>query len=446
MTRKTFVVLILTVLAACCFGMANKDGVKNPPKNIIVMISDGCGYNHLEAASLYRYGKSKSPVYEQFPVSLAMSTYLSGGQYDPNQAWQSFGYFKSGATDSAAAATAMSTGIKTYNGAIGVDMQKKPVKNIIERCEELKMSTGVITSVEFSHATPAGFVAHNKNRGNYSEIAQEMINQSACEVIMGCGHPLYDGDGNSKNEGYDYVGGKDTFDALVAGSAGGDCDGDDVNDHWTLIQSRQDFQKLSSGQTPKRLLGVAQVHTTLQQARSGDNKADSFKVKMTDTVPTLSEMTSAAINVLDNNPGGFFLMIEGGAADWASHANQSGRVIEEQIAFEKAIETVIEWVNKNSTWDDTLLIVTSDHETGYITGPDSGKTKVWNPLVNNGPENMPGFEWHSGGHTNQFVPFFAKGSSAELFKERAINTDTIHGQYLDNTDIANTIFTLLKQR
>jgi alkaline phosphatase len=59
---------------------------------------------------------------------------------------------------------------------------------------------------------------------------------------------------------------------------------------------------------------------------------------------------------------------------------------------------------------------------------------------------MPGFEWHSGGHTNQFVPFFAKGSSAELFKERAINTDTIHGQYLDNTDIANTIFTLLKQR
>jgi alkaline phosphatase len=85
-------------------------------------------------------------------------------------------------------------------------------------------------------------------------------------------------------------------------------------------------------------------------------------------------MTSAAINVLDNNPDGFFLMIEGGAADWASHANQSGRVIEEQIAFEKAIETVIEWVNKNSTWDDTLLIVTSDHETGYITGPDSGKT------------------------------------------------------------------------
>lgn len=446
MARKTFAVLILIVSAASCFGMGDNQIVKNPPKNIIIMISDGCGYNHIETANLYRYGKIKSPVYEQLPVSLAMSTYLAGGQYDPNQAWQSFGYFKEGATDSAAAATAMSTGIKTYSGAIGVDSQKKRISNIVERCEELKMSTGVITSVQFSHATPAGFVAHNKNRGNYAEIAREMINQSACEVIMGCGHPLYDEDGKSKFiDKYDYVGGKDTFNAVLEGSSGGDCDGDDVNDPWTLIQSRQDFQKLSSGQTPKRVLGVAQVHTTLQQARSGSNNAEPFKVKMIETVPTLSEMASAAINVLDNDPNGFFLMIEGGAIDWASHANQSGRVIEEQISFQEAIETVLEWVAKNSNWNDTLLIVTSDHETGYLTGPDSGKT-TWNALVNNGAENQPGFEWHSGGHTNQLVPFFAKGNSAELFNERAVNTDSVRGRYIDNTDIANTIFTLLQQR
>ena len=90
-------------------------------------------------------------------------------------------------------------------------------------------------------------------------------------------------------------------------------------------------------------------------------------------MPTLTEMSLAALNVLDNDPDGLYLMIEGGAVDWAAHANQSGRMIEEAIEFERAVEAVLDWVQTNSNWGETLLIVTGDHETGYLTGPDSGQ-------------------------------------------------------------------------
>jgi alkaline phosphatase len=158
-------------------------------------------------------------------------------------------------------------------------------------------------------------------------------------------------------------------------------------------------------------------------------------------------MTNAALNVLDEDPDGFFLMVEGGAVDWASHNNQSGRMIEEQADFNKAVETVINWIKKNSNWGETLLIVTADHETGYLTGPDSGDTPtgpVWNDLVNNGRKVLPGFEWHSGSHTNSLVPFYAKGRGARLFKKATAGDDPVRGTYVDNTSVANVIFQLLE--
>ncbi len=83
-------------------------------------------------------------------------------------------------------------------------------------------------------------------------------------------------------------------------------------------------------------------------------------------------------------------MVEGGAVDWAAHANQSGRVIEEEIDFNHSVEAVVEWVEKNSNWGETLVIVTGDHETGYLTGP--GSDPAWMPLVNNGAGYLPGME------------------------------------------------------
>ena len=224
----------------------------------------------------------------------------------------------------------------------------------------------------------------------------------------------------------------------VLGTAGGDADGDGLDDPWTLIQTLEEFQELAAGPTPKRVIGVARVYQTLQQGRGGNKYADPYEAKFIDTVPTLEEMTKAALNVLDDDPDGLFLMVEGGAIDWASHTNQSGRMIEEHIDFEMAVEAVVDWVKKNSNWGETLLIVTGDHETGYLNGPGSDPT--WEPIVNNGAGILPGMEWHSGSHTNSLMVISAKGRAARLLRRYADEIDPVRGRYLDNTEVANVIF------
>lgn len=415
-------------------------------KNIIVMISDGWGFNHLDAVSYYEYGKEARQVYNRLPFNWAMSTYSSEGRgYDPQLAWGDFTWVKTHYTDSAAAATAMSTGVKTYDAGIGVDVDGKPLLNILQAAEQLGKSTGVVTTVEISHATPAGFVAHNVSRDDYVGIAQEMILTSAVDVIMGAGNPWYDNNGQPRTSpttsNFRYVGGQSTWDALVAGTAGADADGDGTADPWTLIQDRAQFQALAGGETPKRVVGVAKVYETVQQRRAGNTMADPYVVARTTTVPTLTEMTKAALNVLDNNPKGMVLMIEGGAVDWAAHSNQSGRMIEEAIDFERAVEAVIDWVQTNSNWGETLLIVTGDHETGYLTGP--GSDPLWMPIVNKGQGNLPGMEWHSPNHTNSLMVLSAKGDAGRLFHKYATHTDPVRGRYVDNTNVAHVMFEAL---
>jgi alkaline phosphatase len=455
-----FSMILFQSIAFCAF----KEKTKQKPnkrvkaKNIVVMISDGCDYNHVDAASLYQYGETRTQVYEHFPFRLGMSTYMNGQTYEPQNAWRDFNYVKYGYTDSAAAATAISCGVKTYSGAIGVDITGSPVTHIIERAEEQGKATGVVTSVQFSHATPAGFVAHNTSRSNYADIANEMIYESALEVIMGCGHPLYTDDHMQwftkvpYSYEYKYVGGIYTWYDLAGGSAtGADADGDGITDEWTVIQTRYEFQDLINNPAPpKRVIGIPQVLRTLQQKRSGNRYADPYIEPFNEGVPTLEEMTGAALNILDEDPDGFFLMVEGGAVDWASHSNQPGRLIEEQVDFNRAVEAVVDWVRENSNWGETLLIVTADHETGYLTGLNSGQTvdgPVWNELTNNGIGSLPGMEWHSGGHTNSLVPFYAKGRGSWGFMIKALfgrQKDPVRWYYIDNTDIADVIFNLLQ--
>lgn len=427
------------------------------PKNIIIMISDGMGYNHTLAASYYRYGKAGKQVYNSFPFKYGMSTYPGaeslgapagdrcfGWGYDPSKTWSDFTYLRTCPTDSASAATAMSTGVKTYNAGIGVDLYGMPARHILQMLEEYGRSTGVVTTVEFSHATPAGFVAHNQSRNNYEDIAKEMIYDSAVDVIMGTGNPWFDDNGAPKTtpNNYRYVGGEPTWNELNAGTAGNDADGDGDADAWVLIQTQAEFQSLTQGATPERVIGVPQVYTTLQQARTGDALAAPFVTPLNQNVPTLAEMTLGALNVLDEDPDGLFLMVEGGAVDWASHANQSGRTIEEQIDFDLAVEAVMQWVKANSSWSETLLIVTGDHETGYLLGLGSNPT--FEPLVNHGKGALPGMQWNSGDHTNSLIPFYARGIGARWFKQAVHNIDPVRGAYIDNTLIANVIFQLFE--
>ena len=464
-------------LSACLLVPQHADAAEAPAgrsvKNVIVMISDGCGFRHVEAAGLYTYGAPGRCVYEAFPCHMAMKTdpmlRTDEGDavprgYDPQEAWAAFENVQHGYTDSAAAATAMAAGCKTTNGAIGVDPNGVPLRNVLARCEELGMATGVVTSVPLSHATPAGFVAHNVSRGNYAAIAQEMILGSPIDCIMGCGHPWYNNSGRRLEAaaGYAYVGGAELWGDLVAGVTGAwdpvrnDANGDGrpspgewidadhdglADDVWTLVQSRDEFRRLMRGPTPERVIGVPRVRSTLQCGRSGDADAAPCAVPFNEGVPTLAEMTRAALNVLDDDPDGLFVMVEGGAVDSAAHGNWSGRMVEEQCDFNDAVAAAVEWVEARSNWEETVLIVTADHECGYLTaGPG-----VWayEPLKSNGVGRLPEMAWNSGSHTNSLVPLYARGAAAAGFAARVIADDPHFGPYVDNTDVANLIFAAL---
>lgn len=418
-------------------------------KNIIVMVADGWCFNHIEVADYYQHGELGKQIYEREFTLFPMSTFSVNGSYDPSQG-SNYDYLLKGATDSAAAATTMSSGVKTLNGAIGMGPDNQPVEHAIEVAEKAGKTTGVVTSVQWSHATPAGFTAHDRSRGQYEIIAQQMVNDSGCEVIMGAGNPDYDNEGQpikrkhvKKIEGskpdnsYRFVGGEKLWKALKAGKAGGDCDGDGKPDHWKMFQSKQYVQKLMEGKTPKRVLVTVEASETLQVSRKGtdDKREDDppFEAPLLTNVPTLPEMALAAINVLDEDPDGFYLMIEGGAVDWASHANATGRMIEEMISYNETVEAVVDWVNKNSSWDETLVVVTGDHECGFVLGP--GSKPDLKPIVNNGKGNMPGFEFHYKSHTNQLIPCFVKGVGVDLFAAAAKNEDPKRGKYIDNTDV-----------
>lgn len=402
------------------------------------------GYNHSEAASLYASGRKNSQAYAGFPVRLAMSTYSSPGSYNGKVTWSSFAQVLQGATDSAAAATAMASGHKTYSGAIGMvpgtDGSLRPVENLVERAEMLGKASGVVTSVPFAHATPAAFVVHNPLRKNFQTIANDLLRHSALEVLIGCGHPFYDQNGQQLNTArkFDPVGGSETWQALQNGELGADADGDGQADPWTLVEKRTDFQQLASGPTPQRLLGIPQVSRTLQQGRSGNPQTLPYAVPLLNTVPNLTELTRAALNVLDNDPDGFFLMIEGGAVDWASHDNQASRMLEEQLDFDRTVATVVRWVETYSSWEETLLIVTGDHETGCLTGP--GSDPNWQPLINRGRNQLPGMEWHHDYHTNSLIPLFAKGRGAEGLLRLVRGEDPVRGAYVDNTAVAKAVF------
>ncbi len=441
--------IVLGLLAAILFGAWGVPSLAegNPVKNVILMIGDGMGYQHIEAASLYASGLRESQIYAGFPIRLAMSTYSKTGSYDPERIWSHFAEALKGATDSAAAATSMATGRKTISRAIGLvpgeDGSLQPAENLVQRAELSGKATGLITSVPFAHATPAAFVVHHQSRKDLQAIARQMLQDSPLDVLIGCGHPEFDRDGHQLDSprSFRQVGGQEIWEALQRGELGADADGDGIADPWTLIEERGDFQKLAVGPTPERLLGVPQVARTLQQGRSGPRQDRPYETPLLSGVPNLTELSRTALNVLDQRSNGFFLMIEGGAIDWASHDRDAARMLEEQLDFDRTVAAVVHWVETHSSWEETLLIVTGDHETGYLNGP--GSDPHWQPLLNRGRNRPPGLAWHSENHSNSLIPLFARGQGAELLQQQVQGHDPVRGDYIDNTAVAETVFSVM---
>jgi alkaline phosphatase len=418
-------------------------GAMERPRAIIVMIADGGGFNQIKAETYFIHGKYPDETWSRFAISLAASTYPEGGSYDPAAAWTDFTYPPRNPTDSAAAATALATGHKTANGMIAMASTGEILETVLERAESRGMLTGIVTTVPISHATPAAFAAHADSRGEYARIARDMILNSGLDVLMGCGNPEYDNAGAQRQTpDYEWIP-ESVWNALENRTAANDRDADGIPDAWTLIHDASDFRALIAASAFAHVVGIPEVADTLQERRGGNAEADAFSEPFTTTVPRLDEMTLGALNLLSKGQNGFVLVVEGGAIDWANHAHQSGRMIEEYAGFEGTVHAVIDWVAADPARADTLVIVTADHESGYLMGPDSGAA-AFNAIENRGAGAMPGMEWFSAGHTNSLVPFFAMGKNAVYFANDISGFDSRRGWYIDNAAIGKRLLDMLK--
>lgn len=459
---KTFLIAFAATSAIVPAAVA-ADGVA---KNVIVMISDGAGINTWHAASYYRHGGLGHEVYDGFETKLFMSTYPlntnkeptgtdeGSVKFDSAAIWDAapvdtvfkgtigdyagffagYDYVRADVTDSAAAATALATGHKTYNNAINWSNTDQRLKHIGEMAVESGRALGVITSVQWSHATPAGFLAHNRSRNDYVGIGKEIVESGLASVVMGSGHPYFDKNGKpmepKDDTAFKYVGGKDTWEKLKAGAT-----------DYKLIETRADFEALAAGKLDlggkSKVLGTVENNATLQFNRAGVAAGNLLANQ-----PDLPTMTRGALEVVAKDPDGFFLMVEGGAVDWAAHANNLPRLIEEQIDFNQSVEAVVDWVEANSSWDDTLVIVTTDHGNGLLLGPDSDKA-AYSDIVSQGAGALPLVRWHNDNHTRELVPLYAKGKGADFFTTvakpeaglAAYHVPVESQVFVDNTDV-----------
>lgn len=430
-----------------------------PAKNVILMISDGASWGAWDAGNYYTYGSNAGTVYSDFTVKLGMTTTPLNTSstptmntnalvsYDPTKAWSTtstgvasspfagYNYIAKNYADSAAAGTAIASGQKTYNNAVNWSNMNEALPYITQMASAQGKATGVVSSVQFNHATPATFGAQDPSRNNYTAIANEMINNPSLNLVMGTGHPLYNANGQLQTANYGLISQAD-YTSLSSGNAG-----------WQYIETKTQFDNLAAGGTVlaegERLFGLAQNISTLQQGRTAGT------AQLTG-VPTLETMTTGALNALSGDKDGMFLMIEGGAVDWAAHANQKDRLVEEQHDFNKSVEAVKSWVQLNGGWEQNLLIVTTDHGNASPMGLSSD-TVAFEGVANKGQGNMPDFRFWGSNHKNEIVPLYAMGAgAADLFGHvegvdggfnTFVNTDGRFGDgsYVSNDDVFKTM-------
>ncbi|WP_432797970.1 alkaline phosphatase [Poriferisphaera sp. WC338] len=471
------ILVMMLFFGVCAEGLADE----LQPKNIIVMVADGSGYNTLEATRMYT-GKPLVMDSDGW-ISLPMATYSLARQkdttkqdesivYDPAKAWdttpvegekndypfyfEGYKWHMSTYPDSAATMSAMMTGCRVCNGSLNVDGNNKPLLSAAELAHQAGKAVGSISTVEISGATPAaGAGVHMRSRADHIDIANQMLDSGIITFIGGAGNPDYNNNGELekfiRKKDYKYVGGAETWQQLKDGTH---------PKGWVLLESRDELKKLastSSNELPDApIIFVGQVRNTFQFSRKS---ATDHKTTLPDddpfnkNVPTLGELTSAALNVLARDEKGFFLVVEGGAVDKAMHANAAGRMVEEYIDFNGAVKTVVDYLDDNTdgnNWDNTLLIVTADHD-HLLFGPQGDKIP-FQPLVDNGPGKMPGYKWFYRSHSNRPVPFFAKGIGAEVFPSYAINLDQYNdgkqtygfGKYMHQVDMGKQLHAVLK--
>lgn len=317
------------------------------PKNIIFLIGDGMGVSQVFSGLT----ANKGHLFLENCKHIGFSKTQSANNY---------------ITDSAAGGTALSCGVKTYNGAIGVDSDTIPVKTILEEAEEKGLATGLVSTSTITHATPASFIAHQPSRNMYEEIAADFL-KTDIDVFIGGGIDHF----TKRKDGRNII--------------------EELKQKGYIFE--QDINKIKNIKSGK-LAGLT---------------ANGDAGRLADRADMLPIATKTAINILSKNKKGFFLMVEGSQIDWGGHAGSTIYIVEDMLDFDQTIGKALEFAAKDG---ETLVVITADHETGgfAITGGSIKEGTV-----------KGGFP--TGGHTAVMVPIFSYGPGAEEFTGIMGNTE-----------------------
>ncbi len=307
------------------------------PKYIFFLIGDGMGLNQINLTEVFLAAQEDRNTV--FP--LVFSTF-------PHATFATSYSLSHGVTDSAAGGTALAVGKKTKNGVLAMDSTGKvSYKSIAYAAKEAGLKVGITTSVSIDHATPASFYANQPNRGRYYEIGLDL---AASNFDFFAGSGFLSPDKNSEK----------------------------ISAPSLFPKFKEAGYKLAYGLADYNAVKDKSDKIILMNVKGSDNEALKYAIDQEPTDLTLEQITLSAIESLTkNNEKGFFLMVEGGKIDWAAHANDATTTIREMLDFNKAVKRAYEFYKQHP--DETLIIVTADHETGGIAIGNGGSrlnTKV----------------------------------------------------------------------
>lgn len=351
MKKEIFKNVLLILIASISVGYSlpgdKQKTERKRPVNIILFIGDGMGTAQVSAAIA---ASDNTLVFEEFPYSGFLKT-SSSDQY---------------VTDSAAAGTAMASGVKTKNGMIGMSPDSAAVASIMEYAKKNGLSTGLVSTSSITHATPASFIAHNSGRGNYEDIANDFMS-GGIDVFIGGGadHFIKRADGRDLTVGLKSMG----YDVVFS------------------------LDAMKNSRSGKLAALLAPVHLA---------RPDSGRAGM------LEQMTAKAISSLSKNKKGFVLMVEASQIDWAGHANDLIWSTSEVLDLSYALMVAFDYAKK---MENTLVVATADHETGGLSliGLDENSSAVKG-------------NYGTIGHSATMVPLFSYGPGAENFSGIHENT------------------------
>ncbi|HIZ86382.1 MAG TPA: alkaline phosphatase [Candidatus Coprenecus stercoravium] len=388
--KRTLTIFILILLPLLSLAE------NRTPKYVFLFIGDGMGLAHASAAEYYK-GHTEH-VFDSRPLSFTMFPVL--GQAVTRSASNLI-------TDSAAAGTALSTGVKTNNGMLGIAPDSTTVlTSIAARIHEAGYKVGISSTVGLNHATPAAFYARNIDRDDYYDIALD-IPASGFEFFAGGGLIESKGKDGNKPSAYTAI----------------------ENAGYTIAEGMDQYESLK-GRTEMIMLLQNDGREKTELPYAIDMKAGDMSQK---------DLVEAAIDFLytENGPG-FFIMSESGRIDWASHANDTKAAILETISLSDAVATALKFYNEHP--DETLIIVTADHETGGLTlSWEDGYSLHLDELDNiNSSKSLTDGKgtaamdeashrahigWTSKDHSAVNVPVYAIGAGSGLFSGRMDNTE-----------------------